>query len=234
MARKTIPDYADEIKDLHHKLQHRREIMTPEEIKSIEKKLSYRVAKWSAMLEVVIQVANNEGIPWTSEMIGYPTEPMPLKAATGFHQTGDYQGVVRSFDGDRYIDLLIERKATEDLYGTLIDEGNRTRFYREIERFKNDRRFNQMIIMVEGTLSDFLLYQPEFKGGKFDYKRRYDTKKNGSINEKKLTVLSDLFVMGVPVLFCGDPALAAQMCGRLIRESIRKRYWKILELAEED
>ena len=39
MTRKTTSDYETEIKDLHHKLQHRREIMTPEEIESTEKKL---------------------------------------------------------------------------------------------------------------------------------------------------------------------------------------------------
>lgn len=230
MTRKTIADYETEIKDLHHKLQHRREIMDAEEIESTEKKLSYRVNKWAAMLEVVVQVANNEGTPWTSGMIGYPTENMPLKTASGFRQVADYVATVRTSDGNVYIDLLVERKATEDLYGTLIDEDNRARFYREIERFKNDRRFSQMIIMVEGTLSDFILYQPEFKGGKFDYKRRYDTKKNGSINEKKITVLSDLFVMGVPVLFCDNATLAALMYGRLIREYIRKGYRKMLGL----
>ena len=204
--------------------------MTPEEIESTEKKLTYRVNKLAAMLEVVIQVANNEGTPWTSEMIGYPTEPMPLKTATGFRQVADYVATVQTSDGNRYIDILIERKSTGDLYGTLIDEDNRARFYREIERYQNDPRFSQMIIMVEGTLSDFITYQPKFKGGKFDYKRRFDTKKNGSINEKKLTVLSDLFVMGVPVLFCDNAIMAAQMYGRLIRESLRKRYWKLLGL----
>ena len=230
MTRKTIADYESEIKDLHHKLQHRREIMTPVEIESTEKKLSYRINKWAAMLEVTIQVANNEGTPWTSSMIGYPTEPMPLKTATGFRQVADYVATVQTSDGNRYIDLLVERKATEDLYGTLIDEDNRARFYREIERFRADPRFSQMIIMVEGTLSDFIMCQPAFKGSKFDYKRRYDTKKNGSINEKKITVLSDLFVMGVSVLFCDNATLAAQMYGRLIRESIRKHYWKLLGL----
>lgn len=85
--------------------------------------------------------------------------------------------MVRTSDGDRYVPILCERKSIQDAYGTLIVEENRSRFYREIDRFREDPRFDQMVVIVEGSLSDFLLYQPEFTGGKFDYKRRFDKKK---------------------------------------------------------
>jgi len=47
-----------------------------------------------------------------------------------------------------------------------------------------------------------------------------------------MTTLADLFVMGVSVLFCDNAALAARMYGRLIRDAIRKQYWRIMELDE--
>jgi hypothetical protein len=144
-------------------------------------------------------------------MLGFITERMPTKKITGINQTGDYVGVVTSSTGYRYIDTVVERKEISDLYGTLIPEDGRKRFYREIERFKMDERFNKMVIIVEGTLSDFVMYQPEFNAGEFDYGRRFDVNKNSTINEKKMTVLADLLVAGVLVMFCDNPTLAAQM-----------------------
>ena len=222
--RKTESDYAAAITELH---QQRIECPDSE---AILKKIDTQVRGWMRRVDIVVQVAQNEQTPWTSEMIGYPTEPMPLKKDSGFAQTGDYAGVVRTSDGDRYVPVLCERKSIQDAYGTLIMEENRARFYREIERFHTDPRFDQMVVIVEGTLSDFLLHQPEFSGGKFDYKRRFATKKNDSVNEKKMTTLADLFMMDVSVLFCDNATLAARMYGRLIREAVRKKYWRVLEL----
>ena len=222
--RKTESDYAAAITELH---QQRIEYPDSD---AIIRKIDTQVRGWMRRVEIVVQVAQNEQTPWTSEMIGYPTEPMPPKTDSGFAQTGDYVGVVRTSDGERYVPVLCERKSIQDAYGTLIMEENRARFYREIERFHTDPRFDQMVVIVEGTLSDFLLHQPEFSGGKFDYKRRFATKKNDSVNEKKMTTLADLFMMDVSVLFCDNATLAARMYGRLIREAVRKKYWRVLEL----
>ena len=136
--------------------------------------------------------------------------------------------VVTTCDGDKYIDTIVERKSLADLYSTLIIDNNRERLYREIDRFNADERFDKMVIIVEGSYTDFMLYVPEFTAGKFDYKKRFNSKKNDSINEKKLTVLADLFVKGVPVMFCDTPTMAAQFCGRLFKESVRKNYAKII------
>jgi len=157
--RKTESDYVAAITELH---QQRLEY--PDSA-AIIKKIDTQVRGWMRCVDIMIQVAQNEQIPWTAEMIGYPTEPMPSKKSTGFTQTGDYAGVVRTSDGDRHVPVLCERKSVQDAYGTLIVEENRARFYREIERFHADPRFDQMVVIVEGTLSDFLLYQPDFTGG---------------------------------------------------------------------
>lgn len=222
--RKTELDYESDIAILHRQL-----LITPDS-SPIKKKIAYRVKKWMELVDIRIQVAQNEQHPWTSDMLGFITERMPTKKITGINQTGDYVGVVTSSTGYRYIDTVVERKEISDLYGTLIPEDGRKRFYREIERFKMDERFNKMVIIVEGTLSDFVMYQPEFNAGEFDYGRRFDVNKNSTINEKKMTVLADLLVAGVLVMFCDNPTLAAQMCGRMFRESVRKEYWKILNL----
>jgi len=218
--RKTAADYETDIRSLHKELPN----------VATEKKIAHRVKKLMERSSIRVQVANNETHPWTSDMLGFATEPMQTKKTTGINQVGDYHGVVATTNGDRYIDIVIERKEISDLYGTLVPEDNRARFYREIDRFRIDKRFNSMAILVEGSFTDFILYQPEFNAGEFDYGRRFDVKKNSTINEKKLTVLADLLVAGVSVMFCDTPALAAQMCGRIFRESVRKNYAQILEM----
>ena len=217
---KTATEYESDIANLHRQL--------PDT--SIEKKIERRVKRWMELAPIRVQVANNEQLGWTSEMIGYPTEIMETKKDTGINQVGDYHGIVATSTGDRYIDIVIERKSINDLYGTLVPEDNRARFYREISRFESDKRFNTMMILVEGSFTDFILYQPEFNEDGFDYARRFDTKKNNTINEKKMTVLADLLIMGVHVVFCDNVALASQMCGRIFRERVKKNYAHILGL----
>ena len=217
---KTAADYESDIATLHRQL--------PDT--SIEKKIERRVKRWMELAPIRVQVANNEQLGWTSEMIGYPTEIMETKKDTGINQVGDYHGIVATSTGDRYIDIVIERKSINDLYGTLVPEDARARFHREVSRFESDKRFNTMIMLIEGSFTDFILYQPEFNADGFDYARRFDTKKNNTINEKKMTVLADLLIVGVHVIFCDNVALAAQMCGRIFRESVRKNYAQILGL----
>jgi len=94
--RKTESDYVAAIAELHQ-----RRLEYPDS-DAIIKNIDTQVRGWTRRVEIVVQVAQNEQTPWTSEMIGYPTEPMPSKKSTGFAQTGDYVGVVRTSDGDRY------------------------------------------------------------------------------------------------------------------------------------
>jgi ERCC4-type nuclease len=210
------------------------------------------------MLDIRIYVAGNEQKPWTSAMIGYPTEKMPTHEESSHYQVADYVAVIKSPNDPptaspndtpndtptdpsndpphdtsqpvRYISTLVERKSMNDLYGTLIMEDNRQRFYREIARYQADQRFNRMIIIAECSFAAFMQHQPKFSGRKFDYKRKFDKKKNDTIDEKKLTVIGDLFVAGIPVLFCDSPEMSAKTYGRIVRETVRKEYWRILDL----
>jgi len=160
---KSAQNYADEIRTIHAKLQ-----KDPGSDK-LEKQLSYRLREWSSRVFVIVRVAKNETKPWTEEELGLPMFSMEKKVNTKFSQVGDYHFEVTM--GDRIVigGLVVERKEVSDLYGTLLNQNRRERFNREIERFRSDPRFNQMTIMVEGTMEEFLNYVPEV------YVFRWDT-----------------------------------------------------------
>ena len=160
---KSAQNYADEIRTIHAKLQ-----KDPGSDK-LEKQLSYRLREWSTRVPTIIRVAKNETKPWTSEELGISTFSMEKKVNTKFSQVGDYHFEVSL--GDRVVigGLVVERKEVSDLYGTLLNQNRRERFNREVDRFRSDPRFDQMMIMVEGTMDEFLDYVPEV------YVFRWDT-----------------------------------------------------------
>lgn len=160
---KSAQNYADEIRTIHAKLQ-----KDPGSDK-LEKQLSYRLREWASRVFVIVRVAKNETKPWTEEELGIPTFSMGKKVDTGFDQVGDYHFEVTM--GDRVVTggLVVERKEVSDLYGTLMRQDKRERFNREIDRFRADPRFDQMTIIVEGTMEEFLSYVPEV------YVFRWDT-----------------------------------------------------------
>ena len=160
---KSAQNYADEIRTIHAKLQ-----KDPGSDK-LEKQLSYRLREWSTRVPIIIRVANNETKPWTEEELGIPAFSMGKKVDTRFDQVGDYHFEVSL--GERVVTggLVVERKEVSDLYGTLLNQNRRERFNREIDRFRSDPRFDQMTIMVEGTMGEFLDYVPEV------YVFRWDT-----------------------------------------------------------
>ena len=160
---KSAQNYADEIRTIHSKLQ-----KDPGSVK-LEKQLSYRLKEWSARVPIIVRVAKNETKPWSSEELGMSTFSMDKKVNTKYSQVGDYHFEVSL--GDRVVTggLVVERKEVSDLYGTLLNQNRRERFNREIERFRQDPRFDQMTIMVEGTMREFLDYVPEV------YVLRWDT-----------------------------------------------------------
>lgn len=160
---KSAQNYADEILDIHAKLQ-----KNPGSDK-LQKQLSYRLREWSTRVFVIVRVAKNETKPWTEEELKLSVFSMDSKKNTGFDQVGDYHFEVSL--GDRVVigGLVVERKEVSDLYGTLLNQNRHERFNREIERFRSDPRFDQMTIMVEGTMEEFLNYVPEV------YVFRWDT-----------------------------------------------------------
>ena len=160
---KSAQIYAQEIRETHFELQ-----KDPGSVK-LEKQLSYRLKEWSARVPIIVRVAKNETKPWSSEELGMSTFSMDKKVNTKYSQVGDYHFEVSL--GDRVVTggLVVERKEVSDLYGTLLNQNRRERFNREIERFRQDPRFDQMTIMVEGTMREFLDYVPEV------YVLRWDT-----------------------------------------------------------
>lgn len=225
--KKTLEQYENEIRELHATLQEYPESET------IKKRLSTRLRSWADRLEITVFVANNEQTPWSSEDIGFPTHPMYTKAVTGFDQVGDYQAHIHGGSLDAACGLLVERKGgkegPEDIYGTLMNSESRARFYREIDRFREDVRYNQMIVIAECSYEEFLRYTPRFIG-----KTRNRDHIGASVASRVGTIAS-LYAQGIPVLFAGSRMLAAKMYGRLVKQWAIKNYEKLLNLeATED
>jgi len=152
-------------------------------------------------------VAQNEQLPWTENEIGYPTRPMFLISESGAQQVGDYQFYVNGQIGG----ILVERKTCQDFYGTMF--GNRDRFYREIERFKSDNRFDKMIIFVEGNMLDFL---------------NYTYNNNSFMLPQKFGVLGSLDARGVEVMWCTNRKIAARLYGVVVKQWCLKNYERII------
>ena len=153
---KGIADYEKRIKELHQQL-----IDDPDSDK-LQKQLYRQVGPWVNMLNIAVRVASNEKNPWNEAELGTITIPMSKKTETGHSQVGDYHFEVLNSNQDIILGrLVIERKEISDLYNTLMNEDKRSRFKREVERYRADSRFDSMIIMVEGSITDFENYVPE-------------------------------------------------------------------------
>lgn len=221
--KKTIQSYIDEIRELHEALKEYPDNET------IQSKLNTRVGSWAKLVNITIFAASNEQLPWKQEDLGYPVRPMLLKEKSGIQQVGDYQAYYRGPGFAGWVGILAERKGgkgkgCEDLYSTLMGAENCARFYREIDRFREDPRFSQMVVIAECTLNDFLLYSPAFTGKK----RNFDH--IGANVEARRGKIASLYTRGVPVLFAGTRKNAIELYKSLIRQWIRQNYSSILKL----
>jgi len=221
--KKTIQDYENEIKDLHAALK---EYPDNEVLQS---KLNNRVGSWAKLIDITIFQAQNEQLPWTQEDLGYPVRPMLLKEKSGLQQVGDYQAYYQGPGFAGWIGILAERKGgkpkgCEDLYSTLMNAENCARFYREIDRFREDPRFTQMVVIAECSLNDFLLYVPPFTG------KSYNVNHTGASVEAKRGKIASLYARGVPVLFCGTRKNAIELYKGLLRQWLKQNYSSILKL----
>lgn len=231
---KTIQDYESEITDLHAKCK-----ATPEDIK-LRETLERKLAKWSALVEVTVYVANNEQMPFSSEDIGYQTLPMLTKKeyekrygkGKGANQVADYQAFLKFGSRSEWCTTLVERKGgkkgCEDFYGTLMNQKGRRQFYNEIGRFQADTRFKRMITIVESSLPVFLTYTPLFCGSS----RNVDHV--GACAESRYGTVASLFAQDVPVLFAGTRMAAARMYHKLIQQDIIKNYMYYLQLDQKE
>jgi len=166
-------------------------------------------------MDIKVFVANNEQKPWTAEEIGFPTCPMETKAETGIRQAGDYFATWN----DHVIPILVERKSLQDAYGSFVQEKNRARLYAEIERFQDDPRFEEFLIIVEATRAQFMAYYPwaavSYHKTKGSLPRFF-----ASIKKKKATVLQHLEERGAEIIFADDRRGAASVLSTLIASYI--------------
>lgn len=214
---KSIDDYAADIRTLHTTIQDYPESHT------LRNRLSARLGKWQAMLDITVLAASNEQRGWTTEELGLPVKAMYTKAVCGYDQVADYQFFI-SGDIDQWGCLLIERKELSDIYSTLMSRDSRDRFYREISRYEADKRFSHMIIMVEGTFQDFLEYSPKFNGKSFNRNHI-----GANVASRRATI-AGLYARDVPVLWCGNRAQAVKLYPQLVRQACIKNYKKILDI----
>ena len=181
----------------------------PANVDEYQNKLNYRISKWIDLSDVLVFRANNEQTPWTEQEIGYTVVPMPTKHECSFDEVGDYQYAIDcSLPYEKcFGPLVVERKSKQDLYGTLF--GNRDRFYREIERFERDPRFDQMIIIVECNSTAWLDYNPT---------------SNAPGIGPRLAAVASLQARNIPVYFAGSPCLAAKLYSHCVRQNITKNW----------
>ena len=184
---KSELDYVLEITDLHEKILQAEDDFT----KAMhEKTLNNRLTSWIKKLDIVVYRANQENededsLAWTGDDIGFTIEPMPTKKATGYDQVGDYMTVVKgykiglsgSYKYEYTLPVIVERKggknSVADLYGTLTSKANYERFKREVYRAKQDDRFDQMVVICEGSNQKYMQFVPPYIG-----KKRNTGKKN--------------------------------------------------------
>ena len=221
MTKKTITDYEAEIRELHA------ELIDYPDSKTLQNRLSARLGKWQAKLDIVVRVAQNERKPWADIELGMLTIPMLKKSENNHNQVGDYQFEIAQDDQSVFTGgLLIERKELSDFYSTFMRSENRERFYREISRFQADPRFDSMVIMVEGSMQDFMEYSPKFNGN------TYNKNHTGAGVASRRSTVAGLFARGVPVLWCGSRVQAVKLYPQMVRQWCIKNYAKILNLEE--
>jgi len=209
---KTLEELNFEIARYH---EHLRQYPTDTPAK---KKLEDRLNKWYEQLDITVFVANNEQLPYTSKELGFRTKPMLSKAQTGCSQVGDYNFHIDNIGGkflDGFGGLVVERKTCADFYGTMF--GARDRFYREVQRFHDDSRFDTFYIFVESDLITWLNYRPP------------NSPIDPMINQK-MAVLGSLEARGAHVVWCGNRAIATRLYSDYVKQYCIKNYARILRL----
>lgn len=165
--------------------------------------------------DIKVYVANNEQKPWTAEEIGFPTFPMHTMKACGWRQTGDYYATCN----DRVVPILVERKSLQDAYGSFIIEKNRARLYAEIDRYQDDARFDEFVIIIEATRAQFMAYYPwaavQWHKERGSLKRFF-----GATRKKKETVIQHLEERGAEIIFADSRQGAASVFSTLVAASI--------------
>jgi len=224
---KSVDDYAAAILKLHTELQQLPDFHPDHEKK--QEQQSRQLTAWSKKLNIVVQVANNEQQPWDSEEIGYPCIPMATKKDSQHRQVGDY--IAYLDDYDMFAGVLVERKGTTrkngrmtgcDLYQTFSNKDNRARFYREVERFKADPRFDMMVLIAECSNGEYLSFKPAFNG------KNYNRTNFGMNVAARRATIAKLDVVGCSVKFMGTRHHAVEYYHDIVLQWCRLNYERII------
>lgn len=120
-----------------------------------------------------------------------------------------------------------------DLYGSLYgsttlkdgtERSNRDRLYDEIERFKQDDRFNKFWLFAECTRSEFMAYKPIFKG------KERNKGFGANVESRKASIESIAYEMGAPVNWCGSRQGAIDDFKNMVYQAVIHDYVRLLEL----
>lgn len=221
---KSTADYENDIIPLHNGLKEYPDSTT------LQEKLSRRLSAWVGKLNITIHVASNEQLPYTIKELGYPITPMSTIKAGGERQVGDY--IFYLDDYDMFGGLVVERKGVTrtngrmvgcDLYSTFSTKDNRDRFYREIQRYKDDPRFNLFVLIAECSHGEYLSFKPAFNG------KNYNKTNYGMNVAARRATIAKLISMGCVVHFAGTRHHAVELYHDLVVQWCRTYYATILK-----
>jgi ERCC4-type nuclease len=185
--------------------------------------------------QIFVLQAQNEQDPITEEELQLPIRPMPTVDVSGHLQVADYHFFIDGHSGttdSKYGSFIVERKSIADLYGTLFSfntttkEKQRERLYREIQRFYEDDRFDQFIVMVEGSYKEFLRYVPLADRMSTT---GYWLKVESMLNSKKSTINSLNVRPGVKVIFCDSREDMVERFRDMIRQWVIHNFEEVME-----
>ena len=222
--KKTIEAYEAEFKQLHEE----------------GKEPSYsQLSKWADLVQISVFQSPQEWYPWTETELGFPVRPMLNKKECKIAQTGDYIAFYNTPSGSGWIPFLVERKGGKegksgphDLYGTLSSVENRTNLYEEIDRFKVDKRFDDMYLIAECTYKEYCSYVPAFSGRDAKGKAKRNVHHISMSVESREATIAGLYLQGCCIIFAGTREKAIKMYQDLIRQWLLKNYLIVLCLVE--
>lgn len=184
-------------------------------------------------VEVEVQVANNEQLPWTEWEIGLRLVPMKLKAESTYRQVGDYIFTVKYQDKITTGSIVVERKSFEDLLGTLKDHEHYIQLVKEVKRFQEDDRFTQFIIFAECNKFDFMNWKPpnvvHYKKRKWDnnYNRMDEAQRLKNHQVVMRGKIGKLVANGASISWEGSREEAALAYNTMVRHWCIHNYEKI-------
>lgn len=195
----TADHYEAEIRKLYPEVQvlkayvegNPEDLETAKELEQEKETLRGYRDRWAERKEVIVYVANNEGLPNSSEELRYQTAKMPTYDAKKWpwRQVGDYIAYV---PGIGWYPVCRERKTLADLDATLRDKDHRKNLYEEYERCLVDSRFTVFRFDLECTPEDLNDYLPPMpKTCKFCQVKRIKTDNGDYFCPKTFTIFPE-------------------------------------------